>query len=344
MALTHRCFCPFRPVQTALCLLWVVVFACSSPRPEVPLVEEPSALKITRIDSVLRAATALSFRTEHPKLLRQFPSLYPIYVEQVMQLGKCDDSTLFTSVRRFVTNAEIAQVAATVDSVYPALNEVESQLSGAWGRYEALFAGKKTPAHTAVITGFQNSFVIADSAVAVSLEMFLGSDCRYYEMLQLPNYLRARMTPAHLAPWLVKGWLETEFIPAAPPKNLLEAMVAQGKVYYCASLLFPDVPDSVLFGYSRAQAQWAVDHLDEVWRHCVEQQLLFETSSAAINKMTADGPFTVDLVKTSAPRMGHFLGYELVRAFMAQTDALAVQKLMATPAEQILKQSRFNPS
>ena len=53
------------------------------------------------------------------------------------------------------------------------------------------------------------------------------------------------MTPRHVVPWMMKGWLETEFPQLKEQSNLLEEIVHQGKIYYCLDAMVPNVEDSI---------------------------------------------------------------------------------------------------
>ena len=151
------------------------------------------------------------------------------------------------------------------------------------------------------------------------------------------------MAPDFVAPTVMKGWISTEFPLTELTPTLLEAIVHQGKVLYCLDALFPKLDDGKKIFYSDEEMLWAQDHERFVWAHFIDNELLFTTESKEISKFTSEGPFTVDLVKESPSRMGHYIGWQIVRAYMSNQQQVDLEHLMQTDAETILNQSKYKP-
>ena len=194
------------------------------------------------------------------------------------------------------------------------------------------------------VGGFNSPYIMTENEIGICLELFLGKDCKFYEYLQWPLYQRARMSPNHVVPWMMKGWLETDYpLMVETESRLLDEIIHQGKIFYCLDALFPKMPDSIKIGYTAEEMHWAITHESMVWTHFVDNELLFTTEPGLKGKFINDGPFTVDLVKESPSRMGHFIGWQMVREYMETQEIIDLQLLLETPADEILKKSKYKP-
>jgi len=335
----------YRALQTAICLLFllIVVSACDENRLDIDVSSVPVELQMEHLDESWPSLTPVSFRNEHPRLLAQYGDVYKHYIEDVLQMGTVDDSNLFSSIRSFTTHPDFVEVFAEVEKVYSDNEKLNRELEDAWKHYVYYFPDRSVPKHMTCVGGFNAPFILTEDGVGICLELYLGTDCRFYEYLQWPLYQRQRMSPQHLVPWMMKAWLETDYPQVVEGSNLMQDIVHQGKIYYCIDAIFPNVPDSIKIGYTRAEIQWAQDHETMVWTHFIDNELLFSTEPGLKGKFTNDGPFTVDLVKESPSRMGHYIGWPMVKKYMENQEVVSLLDLMNTDPEQILKESNYKP-
>lgn len=335
-----------RTLQTALCLFTLLALLVGCEEKDlldIPVPDKGVDIEITRLDQAWFEMSAVGFRQQHPQWTAELGELYVRYIEDVLNLGSANDSNLFAEIRRFTTDQAIAEVQDSVQKAHPDLSDLEHSLENAWSYYLHYFPQREVPAHASFIGGFNTPAALTEDGVGIGLEMFLGEKCAFYDYLQLPVYLRQRMTSDHIVPTIMHGWIGSEFPLDETDPTLLEAIVQEGKVLYAMEAVLPHTPKHVLVNYSAEQLQWAKEHQAYVWAHFVDKELLFSTNATEIAKFTNDGPFTVDLVKESPPRMGHFIGWQIVRSYMAQQDQVDLVALMATDAESILNTSKYKP-
>ncbi|MEQ9186105.1 MAG: hypothetical protein RLP15_00100 [Cryomorphaceae bacterium] len=333
-------------LQTTICSLFLVfsLSNCAAPDPlDIPEPQGDFKVEIERLDVAWFEMSAIGFREQHPRWQEEYGELYTRYVEDVLNLGKVGDSNLFSEIRGFTTNENILEVKAEVDRVFPNLDGLESEFTAAWKYYQYYFPTAKVPELISFNGGFNTPALLTSEGLGIGLEMYLGEACEFYDYLQIPVYLRHRMTPDHVVPMVMKGWIETEHPLTNPTPSLLETIVQQGKVLYCLDAILPKTPDHRKIFYSQAQLEWAHRHEPYVWAHFIDNELLFSTERAEISKFTHDGPFTVDLVKESPSRMGYFIGWQIVRAYMQKQETVNLPALMGADPEDILNQSKYKP-
>lgn len=78
----------------------------------------------------------------------------------------------------------------------------------------------------------------------------------------------------------------------------------------------------------------------------LEQDLLFNTDYLKIQKYLSEAPFTPGLgdKNDSAPKLGFFIGWQIVNKFMEENPKTTIQELMQLQdSQKILKLAKYHP-
>ena len=63
-----------------------------------------------------------------------------------------------------------------------------------------------------------------------------------------------------------------------------------------------------------------------------------------IKKYTSEGPFTAAFSKAAPPRIGYWIGWQIVRQYMNNNPEVTMQQLMDNnDAQQLLAKSKYKP-
>jgi uncharacterized protein YjaZ len=82
-----------------------------------------------------------------------------------------------------------------------------------------------------------------------------------------------------------------------------------------------------------------------MWSYFIAQKLLYTTDQAEVMKFTTDGPFTSAFSKEAPPRVGYWLGRQIVKQYMNKNPKVTLQQLMnETDAQVILTKAKYKPS
>ena len=111
--------------------------------------------------------------------------------------------------------------------------------------------------------------------------------------------------------------------------------------------ILPSTADSTLIGYSGAQMKWAQNFESDSWAYFLENNLLFETDYFKIQKYLAEAPFTpgLGIQNDSAPKLGLFLGWQIVKRYMDNQPDVTMQALMLErDPQKILNLAKYHPS
>jgi len=123
-------------------------------------------------------------------------------------------------------------------------------------------------------------------------------------------------------------------------------MLFEGKVKYFTKALLPEVPDSIIMGYTVAQLKWVSENEAEMWAHYAEKDMLYKEEPNAFMRYLNDGPFTSadGVPQESAPAIGVWTGWKIVQSYMNNHPEVTLEGLMnENNFDKILKESKYKP-
>ncbi len=289
----------------------------------------------------------------HPKsvmLYQKYGSFYNDFMERILQAGKLTDTaTCYDNLRRVFAGKPYNDLKQEVDHVFPNLNKQEAELTDAFKRIKYYYPQKQLPKVYAYVSGFQAQTSIGNGYFAVGLDLFLGADSKFYPALvnAYPRYISHRFTPDNIAPRVVEGIAREDMFPEQErDKSLLAKMVHEGKIMYFLDQVLPDAPDTLKIGYTQKQLDWCQQFEKNIWGYFLEENLLYETDYQKLQKYLNEAPFTPGLGENneSAPRLGIWTGWQIVRAYMQKHPNVTLPQLMNSADPQlILNESGYHP-
>ena len=129
-------------------------------------------------------------------------------------------------------------------------------------------------------------------------------------------------------------------------KTLLDEMIYFGKLLYFKDVMVPFKTEAERIGYSEAELNWAITNESYIWRFLVSRELLFSTDSKLPRRFINPAPFSkfyLEGVDADSPgRLGQYIGWHIVRAYMEQNEA-SLKDMLIKSTEDIFNNSKFKP-
>jgi len=306
-------------------------------------------IKIERFDQSMEQLTAGNVAQVAPQLEKKYDWFYADYIQNMLSVGSMADTNYYQNVRTVLGNPEYIALAKAVKSTYPNLKKQEAELTDAFKRMKYYFPMQKTPRFISFLSGFSVQTPIGNGYVGIGLDMFLGKDSPFYPALvqSIPQYISRRFTPENITPRVVETYIREELYPEADASvSLLDKIVYNGKVLYLMQKALPNAPDSLLIGYTEAQSAWCKTYETDIWAYFIDEKLIFESDYAKIQKFLTDAPFTPGLGENnqSAPKLGVWVGWQIVKNYMDKHPELEPKDLLALQdAQKILRDSGYKP-
>lgn len=277
----------------------------------------------------------------------KYSTFYTRYVSSIVNNGGKIDSLYSQTLLRFISNSDIKMAYNDLVKTYTD-NDVElmgDDMTEVVKRFKVFFPKRKTPQQfVTFMSGFQYNIVYADSTLAIGLDMYLGSNNEFYNMMQLPKFRTRTMNKEHVFPDAVRAWVISEFDNADAVNNLLNHMIFYGKIFYVCDALMPNVQDSIKMGYTTAQMDYLDKYEKNVWGFFVKDNKLYDNDLKLISEFTSDGPFTRAISKECPPRVAMYIGRQIVKSYMEHNESVTLEDLMnEKDAQKILSKSKYKP-
>ncbi|NNK87361.1 MAG: gliding motility lipoprotein GldB [Flavobacteriaceae bacterium] len=189
---------------------------------------------------------------------------------------------------------------------------------------------------------YRNKIIVTDTIVLIALDNYLGEDHEFYS--GIPNYIRKNLRREMMVSDLAQAYGD-KILSRPDSRTFLNHLIYQGKLLYLKDLIIPFVDDDLKIGYSPDQLEWAKANESNIWSYFVEKELLYDTDPKLISRFINPAPFSkfnLELDRESPGMLGRYIGWQIVRSYMANNEK-SLQELLSTDAEEIFNNARFKP-
>ena len=322
----------------SLILFLLFFLSCASPERDKP---DPGKINIKPIE-IHRYEKAL-FSIPEQNLKQGLKDIAPDF--RVFLDADLDDTLNLIQLHDFITNPVNRGLYENVVLQYPDLARWESELTSAFSRFHYYFPENELPDVFTYVSGLiyelPVQFISGDMIVA--LDMYLGKDQVQYRRIGLPMYKTERMTSENITRDCIYDLYYYHFL-KKPGNNVLEKMIEEGKHLYFLDLILPETPDFIKIGYPEKKLEWCKNNEQNLWAFMIENQLLYSSDNNVLRRFFTDGPFSHSFSGESPARLGEWLGWQIVRAYMKNNPKITpAQLILNEDAEMILKESRYKP-
>lgn len=328
-------------------IMLLEVESCKKPKPtEQVSVKSPEPKKdeIIRFDQILFSLPDTNFESWVVEARKAHPVFFDLFTSQMIRIGTINDSLFYSELNRFVTDTMILNVKKLTDAEFSDFDKPEKEILQGLDNFKKYFPSQKTPEVYTCISGFNQSIVVAEGLIAVSLDKYLGADCPYYERLGYARYMTQKMIPLKIPSDLMYALAITEFPKSEHESTLLSYMIYEGKLLYFIDRMLPSTPDSLKIGYSAKQLKWCKKNESQMWTNLIENKRLYSTGRMDIKRLIDDSPYTNGFPIESPGRTGVWIGWQIVREYMEKHPETNLAQLMVMDdSQKILNDSRYYP-
>ncbi len=271
--------------------------------------------------------------------LERMASAFPLYFEG----ADLRDTFNILRIKAFVRDPVVRQLYGRVEETYGQdLEALEQDLGALFGRMKKLFPGFRNPDVYTYVSylDFENRVLYMDSVLSIAIDVYADGNQALFDEMGIPRYLSRRLNPDYLLPDVARS-MALAWVPAREAHDLLDYIVQEGKIMYVVNRLLPDIPASVLLGYTDEQMAWCKEHEGDVWHYLVQQDLLFETNPFQFRYFVNEGPFN-PLLPGAPARLAQFTGWRMVESYMKR-NGKDQDALWRAGAREVLQVSAYKP-
>jgi gliding motility-associated lipoprotein GldB len=306
-------------------------------------------IQVERFDQSLSSLNPGNLPQSAPALKEQYGTFYNDFMSRMLGAGETSDTSYYKNLRIVFSTPDYQELKSEVAKKYPDLSKTEDELTEAFKHVRYYYPKQKIPRFISFFSGFAYQIVIGNDYIGLGLDMFLGADSKFYPALResIPAYLSRRYTPENITPRVVEAFAREELFPERDADNsLLAKMIYNGKIMYFMNSMMPDAPDSLIIGETEKQLDWCETNEASIWGYFLQENLLYETDYLKIQKYLTEAPFTPGIGERneSAPKLGVWTGWQIVKKYMDKNRDVTLQQLMQdTDYQRILNGSKYKP-
>lgn len=304
------------------------VFSCETEsKLEQKIAEIDVTVNVERFDKLFAKVT--------PKSLLQLKSDYPFMFSK-----RYNDSLWIAKINDTLQQ----QLNKEVEKAFPNETAFEDDIQSLFQHLKYYFKAFKSPRIITVTSDveYRNKTIVTDTIVLIALDTYLGEDHEFYGSIH--NYIKQNFEASQIVSDLAAQYAKRHIYPTKR-KMLLDEMIYFGKVLYFKDAVIPFKNDEEKMGYTKEQLDWAIGNESYIWSYFVENELLFDTNPKLVLRFINPAPFSkfnLELDRESPGRIGQYLGWQIVRAYMKNNDVTLLQ-MLGTTAEHIFNNSKFKP-
>lgn len=302
--------------------------------------EDLSEFAIIRFDTDLYQYL---IRNDSDSLLRNHLDFLDVFGAGVLAIGKSDSAGFYLRLKDYFSEPALMGIYRDEQDKFANLSEINRELSNGLHILLQQFPQIKPPKVYMHISGFGRNIVVTDDIISLSADKYLGSDYPVYQDF-FYDYQRQLMSPDRIVPDYLLGFIMANLPFIGDEDILLDRILYEGKLRYILSQLLPDRQEYEYVGYDKEQYKWCLRHQSEIWKTILENHHLFTGNYLTTNQYLKDAPHTSYLPVESPGRVGVWLGYQIISAYMKQKPETGLKELMElTDYQELLKQSKYKP-
>jgi gliding motility-associated lipoprotein GldB len=285
-------------------------------------------LELVRFDQEFAQASAMDL----PRLKNNFPRLF---LEQV------PDSLWISKMQSDLQK----EIHAEVNQAFPNFDKEKEDLERFFKYAKYYFPSYKLPkVYTlAEEVNYRNKLVLTEDLLLISLDNYLGQDHKFY--VGLADYIAFQQDKRFLLSDVAEAFAK-QHIDEKRSRKFMSEMIYYGKILYLKGLLIPFESDAAKLYYSEDQLQWAEENETQIWSFFVERNLIYSTDSTLEDRFINLAPYSkfyLELDAESSPRIGQYIGWQIVKAFMNKNPNTSIKELLNMESDAIFKKSNYKP-
>ncbi|HNQ28086.1 MAG TPA: gliding motility lipoprotein GldB [Aquaticitalea sp.] len=308
--------------------VFVVFLSCKD---EKQLEKQIAEIDVNVIIERFDLAFAKTDAANLPNLKKTFPFMFSRHIPDSIWVAQINDTLQ-------------QELSSEVEKQFIDIKDVENEIRSLFKHlkyYDPTFSEPRVVTTTSFVD-YRNNVFVSDTVAVIALDTYLGAQHEFYG--DIPNYITKNMHRSNIVTDLADAYAD-HYIFQSQRKTLLDEMVYYGKKLYFKDKVIPFKTDAEKMEYTPEEITWAIANESEIWSYFIERELLYSTDNALPSRFIANAPFSkfyLELDNESPGRLGQFIGWQIVRAYMAKND-VDFMDMMRKDAEEIFNNSKYKP-
>lgn len=240
----------------------------------------------------------------------------------MLNMGHPDDSAYI----KYVHSDAVKMFSPEVERCFEDITDLEQQLGCVKANIEKELPQVKFHDIYAIVSPYRQSIYITDSTLLLSLNHYLGKNHKVYDGFD--EYIKKTKEVGNI-PYDVVEALIGSFYSYEPQGNdiVLAKMLYAGAIAKTKMLIVPNASLAKVLGYDDDELEWLEDNEQSLWNSLVSKELLYSSDYLDIERLLFPSPRTTILNVDAPGRVGRYLGYKIVEAYLKKNPNTTLQQL-----------------
>jgi hypothetical protein len=341
---------------------WLFIFisalmlaSCNDNIPDVSNIR--ADLEVQRFEQDFFAIDTNNIPASLQQLQTKYPTFLNDYLVNILGIPMLSgrDTAAERAIKKFL--ADYRPIKDTAEKVFPSVDDISNQVKSGLQFTQYYFPGYRPPTKLITFIGPLDAYyeaslgghgdIITHDALGIGLQLHMGKNFSVYrtEMGQqlYPAYISRRFEPQYIPVNCIKNVIDDLFPDKSGDRPLIEQMIEKGKRMYVLDKLLPYTEDSLKIGYTQKQLEGCYENEALIWNFFLANNLLYSIDPSINKNYVQDGPKTDELGEASPGYIGLFVGWQIVKKYMAGKSKLSLPELMKTTAKKIFEESKYKP-
>ena len=322
----------------AICLMMA---SCQKNDPaykaKLDITPKPYNLEFDRYEEVLFNLDTNDFQAE----LMNVQDRYRVFLS-----GDLNNLDAVQYLKDFATDPFSITLYENVKAFFSDLKHIEPVVEDVFAHFHYYYPEIELPKKAfTCITGVhpdEPPVQIIDDQLVISLDWYLDDE-ELYDQIGMPRYMSLRRNVSTLAKEVAEQLYMYYLYEWRKQGQIVGEMVFYGRRDFFVEAMCPELPDSVLLGYSSKQWQWAVENEGQVWADIVGNRRLYDASLDAYMMFFGDGPFTQAYSNDAPSRLGEFFGLNISRSYFSNNEVSFQDLMQRKDLQNVFQDSGYKP-
>lgn len=285
-------------------------------------------VKIERFDVLFSKITTKTL----PDLKRGYPFMFSEKYSDAFWLEKNSDTLQ-------------VELFSEVNKTFSDFTDTEAEIESLFNHLKYYYPEFKAPRIITVTSDvdYRNRVIVTDTIALIALDSYLGSDHKFYG--GIAKFLKVNFTKSQIVVDLSNKYAE-KYIYHPARKTFLDEMIYYGKLLYFNDIMLPFKTEAERIGYTNEELDWAQKNESYIWRFFVSRELLFSTDAKLASRFINPAPFSkfyLEEIDADSPaRLGLYIGWQIVRAYMDQNE-VTLKDMLTKSTDEIFNNTKFKP-
>ena len=254
------------------------------------------------------------------QFLSKYPQLYSTWYSMMLNAGDLKNTnsieTITNKIKEFSSDSIIQYILYNIDSTFINFKNYEQKIFNGIERYNYLFNKNNDINIGTFYSNFNATVIDTDNRIWIGLDMYLGPEHNITKNLppSIPQYYKNKMDAKFITTDVLFGFLMTEQFKLMGD-DMVSRMLSYGKIAYLLEILVPNEDAAERFRYNQSELNWCEENEYYIWKHLIDQQLIYSKDQVKINSFFIDGPFTKSLGPDSPSNIGIWIGYKMIKDY-----------------------------